>query len=528
MNLKQRIGRLFVVGFDGTQATPEIIDMIHTYHVGAVILFGRNIGTPEELLKLTHSLQREAKSAGYDHPLLICTDQENGAVRRLSEGTTIVPGSMLIGATNNPQYAYKAGFLTGKELKALGINWNLAPVADINNNPRNPVIGVRSYGEDASQVASFVEQSMKGMQAGGVQTTLKHFPGHGDTSVDSHLDLPVISHDLERLHQIELVPFKQCIESGADAIMTAHVYFPALEKTLNKPATFSKAVVTELLREKLGFNGVVTTDCMEMEAVKNGIGTVAGAVEAIKAGIDFVMISHSYHIQKEAIEHVVKAVEEGEISHSRIQQSIQRIAEMAKKYSSFDEIFEVDELPAYVGSSEHRTQMKSIYNQGITLLGSSVTKKLNKDERILIIFPENKYTSIVEDRRYSTEAFVHLLKKDHPLTMGLELKTPIQKEDIECVVSESEKFDRIIVLTLNAHTDIRQQQMLEALLEGHPKVDAVVLRNPYDAALLYKAHQVICTYEYTEMTYETVIGSLTGDMKLGGVLPVTVEGVNAG
>ena len=212
--LKKKIGQLMVFGFNGKQITPEIRSMIHEYHLGNIILFGRNIGSPEEVLALTSSLQEEAKKSGQKQPLLICTDQENGAVRRLGEGCTVFPGAMLLGAADDAQAAKAIGQATGTELKALGINWNLSPILDVNNNPDNPVIGVRSFGENPDKVEKLGLQLMKGLEDAGVANTLKHFPGHGDTETDSHLDLPVISHKIERLEKIELVPFKECIDAG--------------------------------------------------------------------------------------------------------------------------------------------------------------------------------------------------------------------------------------------------------------------------------------------------------------------------
>ncbi|MEI2401057.1 glycoside hydrolase family 3 N-terminal domain-containing protein, partial [Paenibacillus phytohabitans] len=220
-DLRKKVGQLMVVGFKGIKASDEIKELICEHHVGGIILFARNIGTPQEILSLTNELQQVAKDAGHEHPLLICIDQENGVVRRLGEGTTIFPGAMLLGATGEPEHAYQVGVATGKELKALGINWNLAPVMDVNNNPANPVIGVRSFGESADKVSEFGRMAMKGMQEAGIITTLKHFPGHGDTNVDSHLDLPVISHNINRLEQIELRPFIDSIKAGADTIMSA-------------------------------------------------------------------------------------------------------------------------------------------------------------------------------------------------------------------------------------------------------------------------------------------------------------------
>ena len=292
----------------------------------------------QEILALTTELQRTAKEAGHEQPLLICIDQENGVVRRLGEGATIFPGAMLLGATDQPENAYKVGLATGKELKALGINWNLAPVLDVNNNADNPVIGVRSFGESAEKVSLFGKMAMKGMQDAGVITTLKHFPGHGDTNVDSHLDLPIIAHDMERLEEIELKPFVESIQEGADTIMSAHVYFPAIEDQQGVPATLSKKVITGLLRNKLQFNGVVTTDCMEMNAIANTIGTARGGVEAIKAGVDLIMVSHLHHLQKDTIDAIACAVESGEIDESTLNDAFERVTRLKEKYLTWDEL----------------------------------------------------------------------------------------------------------------------------------------------------------------------------------------------
>jgi len=501
--------------------TEEIKSLIHTYHIGGVILFGRNIGTPDEILRLTNSLQLEAKSAGYSKPLLICIDQENGVVRRLGEGTTIIPGAMMLGATNDESHAKTAGILTGKELKALGINWNLAPVVDVNNNPLNPVIGVRSFGEDAERVAAFGRESMKGMQESGIATTLKHFPGHGDTSVDSHLDLPVIAHDLNRLHDIELVPFKECIQAGADAVMTAHVYFPALETEENTPATLSKSVVTGLLREELGFKGVITTDCMEMDAIAKGIGTVNGAVKAVEAGVDLVMVSHIHQLQEQSILKIVEAVENGQLSEQRIDESIERIDSMISKYCSWEELTENTEVPSFVGSEEHLLSMNSIYAAGITLAHGDGAP-IREEEKVLLIYPTNEYATMVEDKRYATLGMADELRKVHENMEILEIVPADYAASIEGAVERAEGFDRIVVLTLNAVKDPEQERLVNRLIDTGKPVDVIAVRSPYDAALFPRAHRMICTFEFTRAAFTVASEFLVGKTQIHGKLPVTM------
>lgn len=522
MSVQKKVGRLLIAGFKGTTMSQEIKQLIHDYHIGGVILFGRNIGTPAEILALTQSLQQEAKAAGYSSPLLICIDQENGVVRRLGEGTTIIPGAMLLGATHDPNNAFKAGVMTGKELKALGINWNLAPVVDINNNPKNPVIGVRSFGEDAQQVTAMAKNSMLGMQQAGVMTTLKHFPGHGDTSVDSHLDLPVIAHDLKRLHEVELVPFKECIAAGADAIMSAHVYFPALESKANTPATLSRSVITGLLREELGFDGVVTTDCMEMDAIAKGIGTVNGCLKAVQAGVDLVMVSHIHSLQEQSILYIVDALGNGTVSMKQIDQSIARIERMIATYTSWEEIESSQEVPAFMGSKGHRDEMKMIYENGITLVSGN-GPVIGADDKVLLIYPTNEYATLVEDKRYATLEMAEQLKSVHHHVDVMEIDPNHYEASIPQVINQAKKYDRIVALTLNAVHHENQQLLIHQLIGTDRPVDVVAIRSPYDAGKFPLANRMICTYEFTQTAFEVVAETLVGKTKIKGKLPVSLH-----
>jgi beta-N-acetylhexosaminidase len=330
MSLEEKVGQLFQVGFQSKSIDREIKDLIENYHIGGVIYFTRNIENLEQTASLSKNLQQLALNSGSGIPLFISVDQEGGKVRRIKD-LTYFPANIEIGATGDKELSRKAAAVTAKELKGLGINVNLAPVLDVNNNPANPVIGERSFGADPILVAEMGVAYIKGLQAEGIIATAKHFPGHGDTAVDSHFDLPVINHSRERLDQVELYPFKKAIEAGVDSIMAAHIYFSTIEPEAGIPATLSKAVLNDLLREELNFDGVIITDDMEMGAIKNSFGTAAGAVKTIEAGADIVLISHSYDKQKQAIEALIKAVENGRISEKRIEESLRRIIKLKGK-----------------------------------------------------------------------------------------------------------------------------------------------------------------------------------------------------
>ncbi|GGP16799.1 beta-N-acetylhexosaminidase [Oceanobacillus neutriphilus] len=524
--LERKIGQLLVVGFDGTTVNPKIKKLIHDYHVGSIILFSRNIGEPEEVLQLTSDLQKEAKKAGYEKPLLICLDQENGVVSRIHKGLTSFPGSMALGATDNPQYAYKIGLATGKELKALGINWNLAPVLDVNNNPDNPVIGVRSFGEDAEKVAELGEAMMKGLQDAGVMTSLKHFPGHGDTNVDSHLDLPVISHEMERLENIELVPFKACIEAGADSVMTAHVYFPAIEPKENTPATLSKSVYSDLLREKLGFTGAITTDCMEMKAISNSIGTEKGAVKALQAGTDFVMISHTYTVQEGAIQEIVSAVESGKLSLSRIEESIQRIHRLKEKYTSWRDFHfpKAKDALQIVGSKKHRQLAQTAYRESVTIVHNHQLLPLNTEEqlKVLVLEPAHGAMMQAEDNKRNQNSLGSAVREYAPGAAVEVYDLNELEKAVDGFTGQAKNYDYIILGTLTITENSPVITLVNQLLKENKKVIGVGMRNPYDSHFLQNVQAFLNTYESSYPALQIAAGVIFGEEEAKGTLPVNI------
>jgi beta-N-acetylhexosaminidase len=335
MSLSEKVGQLFMVGFNSQTIDSENKDLIENYHVGGVIYFTRNIENLEQTQKLSKSLQNLALNSGAKIPIFIAVDQEGGKVRRIKD-LSYFPANQVLGAAGNLERTRKTAVVTARELKDVGVNLNLAPVLDVNNNPNNPVIGERSFGAEPELVTEMGMAYIKGLQSEGVIAAAKHFPGHGDTTTDSHTELPVINHSRARLDAVELYPFKKAIEVGVEVIMAAHIYFPAIEAEAGIPATLSKAVLTDLLRGELDFKGLIITDDLEMGAITKNFGTVSGAVRSIKAGSDIVLISHSYDLQKEAVEAVTAAVKNGEITKKRIKESVKRIIKLkVKRLSKF-------------------------------------------------------------------------------------------------------------------------------------------------------------------------------------------------
>ncbi|WP_212698525.1 glycoside hydrolase family 3 protein [Vallitalea pronyensis] len=516
----KKVGQLMVCGFEGKTPSDEIITLIKDYHIGGIILFSRNIGTAKEVLALTNALQRIARDAGHEQPLFICVDQENGVVRRLGEGTTYFPGSMLIGATGNKANAYAIGLATGRELKALGINWNLAPVVDINNNPSNPVIGVRSFGEGADMVASYAVENIKGMHEAGIITTLKHFPGHGDTDSDSHLKLPVIPHTMERLEAMELKPFRACMEAGADTVMSAHVYFPTLVKS-EKPATLAPEVMTGLLREGLGFQGVVTTDCMEMKAIADTYGTVGGAVKALEAGVDIVMISHTYTLQEEAIKTIVQDVEKGHLALEKIEASYNRILKLKEKYLDWDTIVDQPTLAPIVGCEEHQQLAEKVFREGITICKNDGVLPLSAEaDSVLFIDSSNCHITGVEDTVFATHSLRSAIEGITTQVEVMEINPDPSEEEITKVLQVMKKFDKVIFGTFNIGPQSNLIKLVQRMADLGQQIVVIAMRNPYHLAYMEESNAFIATYEWTKAGLELAVKAVFGMEHVSGKLPV--------
>ncbi|MCO7128047.1 beta-N-acetylhexosaminidase [Sporolactobacillus shoreicorticis] len=518
----ESIGQLMVFGFGGKQITPELKKMIHENKLGCIILFSRNLAEPSQIHQLTNELQSEAKKAGHQYPLMICTDQENGAVRRLGKGSTAFPGSMVLGATHNVNNAYEVAKMTSEELKNVGINWNLAPVIDVNNNPLNPVICTRSFGEDPQNVAEMGKAFMRGLQENGIISTLKHFPGHGDTGVDSHLDLPIIKHSMGRLEKVELVPFHCCIDAGADVIMSAHIYFPALEKQYALPATLSKNILTGLLRERLHFQGVITTDCLEMKAIADHFGTARGAVMALKAGADMVMVSHTYEKQIETLNQVAKAVETRQIDGDSIIKSIERVHRLKKKYLNWQDALNPESIS--VGSKKsHQSEAARIYKEGITVIKNEhQALPVSNTDRVLFIYSERFMSAKVEDQS-SHLSFVEKIVKDiHSEADVFNREDPELIDLINNYHYKMKKYQVVVVLIESVSMEKSQVTLFNELKKADCPLIVIAGKSPYGIRSFSEADALLCTYDINPTALTIVIRAIFGLEEVRGTLPVSL------
>lgn len=339
MDLEEKIGQMIFAGISGTTMDTDAKKLINQLQVGGIIFYKNNFENPTQTVQLVNQIKAENSS---NLPLFLGVDQEGGRVTRLPGALANFPPNKQIGDVNNPEFSYKIGTLLGLELKKFGLNLDFAPVLDINSNPNNPVIGDRSFGNNLEIVSKLGIQTMKGMQSQKVIPTIKHFPGHGDTSVDSHLALPIVNKSLKELMKLELIPFERAIDQGADVVMVAHILIPELDK--NNPASMSKSVITDVLRRQLGFTGVIITDDMTMGAIVEHFDIGKAAVESVKSGSDIILVGHGYDNVEKIHASLKDAIEKGEISQQRINESVERIIKLKRKYGINDEKVESPDI----------------------------------------------------------------------------------------------------------------------------------------------------------------------------------------
>ncbi len=356
MTVREIIGQLLMVGFHGTELSSECRDWLRDTRPGGVILFARNVVDPEQVARLTNDLQACVPNP----PLLIAIDEEGGRVSRLPRGFTTFPSAGLVAAQHSPDAAFDVAEVTARELRAVGINMNMAPVLDVNSNPANPIIGDRAYGDHPERVCAFGMAIMAGLRDNGVIPCGKHFPGHGDTTTDSHNVLPVVTADRTRLNDVEIEPFRYAIRRGLPAIMTAHVRYPALDA--DAPATLSRPILTDLLRNELGFHGVTLTDDMEMGAILNHGSVGEASVRALQAGADMLLICHQRERQHEAVAAIERALEQGELSHEWLTASMDRILALKKQYLASRQSVEISHVARTVGHPRHTAVLEKIQN----------------------------------------------------------------------------------------------------------------------------------------------------------------------
>lgn len=499
--LRNLIGQSLMVRFEGTILTPETRHLISQTRAGGVILFTDNITTPAALHALCSDLQAHAAEEGLP-PLLISIDQEGGVVSRFSEPLTTVPSQMAQAATNDPFAAYTCARINGEQLRHLGINVDFAPVLDVNCNPANPVIGTRAFSEQPDVVELFGVAALRGYQESQVIATIKHFPGHGDTEIDSHLGLPIVRHGLERLKQIELAPFAEAIRAGAPAVMTAHIVFPELDDV---PATLSHTILTGLLREELGFEGIIFTDALEMRAIADRYGPDEAAILSKKAGADIVLPLGEIKDQLAVAEALGNAVQAGRLSQDIFEATRQRVDTLRTTYA-----ISHTQRP-YAGiDPTHREQALAIARRGITVMHNRDALPLARETRVALIDCTVPRFSLVEESVERAKLLQSLVRASFPHTQAIALAPHFDDEAVSQVLDCVQACDAVILVTRNALLNKQQTTLAQTITHSATPIIHVSARNPYDAEVVPNAAATILTYGDPPISLQAAVEIIAG------------------
>lgn len=544
MTLAEKVGQLFVVevyGQDprtvseaaaannlrlyGVRTPAEVIDK---YRPGGVIYFTAdrgpdNLHDPRQIATLSNGLQAAALSHRRGVPLLISTDQEGGAlVFRLGAPASVMPGNMALGAGRSTADAHRSAEVIGAELAAVGINQNYAPVADVNVNPANPVIGVRSVGEDPGLVSAIVAAQVDGYHAGGVAAVAKHFPGHGDTAVDSHFGLPEVTHTREQLAATDVPPFRAAIAEGVDTIMTAHVVLRSVDAS-GAPATMSEPILTGLLREELDYDGLIVNDALDMGGATGTYPPDVAPVAAFRAGADQLVLAPKLDV---AVGAVLDAVQSGAIPIRRLDESVCRILRLKLERSLFQRPYvDADRAERIVGAPDHLAEAQAITDRTTTLV--------KNDAGLLPLTDEPRTVLVTGWGVTTTSRLGEAIGRRGPAVTVLETGTTPSRARIEAVAAEATGSDLVVVSTMNAAdvdpatgqptpASAAQQALVRAVLATGIPVIIAGMHNPYDISYLTEAPTYLATYGFGAGSIESLTRVLFGEVDPVGRLPVTI------
>lgn len=539
MSLEEKVGQLFVSRVYGHSATaPDQADidanlaelgvrtaaeLLAKYRLGGIIYFtwAHNTRTPHQIADLSNGIQKASLDLPRGLPVLVSTDQEHGIVARVGRPATLFPGAMAVGAGRSRADARTLGRIAGEELRAMGIRQDYSPVADVNVNPANPVIGVRSFGADPAAVADLVAAEVVGYQRADVAATAKHFPGHGDTEVDSHYGFPVIEHTREEWGTIDAPPFRAAIAAGIDSIMTAHIMVPALDSS-GDPATLSRPILTGILREELGYDGVVVTDSLGMEGVRTKYGDDRVPVLALKAGVDQLLNPPKLDVAWNA---VLKAVQDGELTEERLDESILRVLRLKAKLGLFEAPYvSARGVDRAVGTRAHLKEADRIAERTTTLLvneGDLLPLSRREHPRLLVVGADPASPSGTTGP--PTGVLATALTELGFTATALSTGTAPSAAVVDRAVAAAQDVDAVVVGTYNVTASSAQKTLVERLLATGRPVVAVAVRNPYDVAHLPGVRGYLASYSWTDVEVRAAARVIAGKVRPRGKLPVPVQ-----
>ena len=504
MTLEQKVAQMFMVSFYGPELNESEAQFLRDVQPGAVVLFGRNAQSPSQVTELTNAMQRHVLAEG-GIPLLIAVDQEGGPIQHLQSGFTRIPVPMLLTATQDEELAYRLGAAMAGELHAVGVNMNLAPVADLQTDLGNPIIKRRSFGNVPDMVIPVLTNFIQGMQHNGVVATVKHFPGHGDTTVDSHLELPIVEHSRDRLFARELQPFLAAFESGVGAAMVGHIWLTAFDDA-PIPASLSVEIVGGLLRRELGYDGIIMTDALDMDAVDTAYSPSEAAILAINAGTDLIAIGA--HISADRIRAVINdvtaAVRDGQVSVADINESVDRILAVKEQYGILDWTpLDPQDVETRMAPPENDALVTRLFESGVTVIDTNGLIPLKDDT--LVIYP-------------GTRARIRRQCEDHHSDLSfLAVSESPTDDQIAEARRAAEIAESVVLFTVNQVHDPQQRALVRAL--PAEKTILVALWDPLDIFVLPPVSGYVLGYSPMFRATEVICQVLLGKREATGRLP---------
>jgi beta-N-acetylhexosaminidase len=513
--LARLAGSVIVTGLPADSGSLETLAAVRALGPGGVVLFERNVTSVAGTRQLVEAVREAIGGAA---PALVCVDQEGGRVARLRFREPGIPAAMALGAANDEALAERAGAALASDLSAIGANLNFAPVLDLALAARSTVIGTRSLGDDPRRAARLGAALIRGLQGHGVAATAKHFPGHGATALDSHRELPVVRASAEVLRARELVPFAAAIAAGVRAVMTAHVLVPSLDP--ERPASLSRSITTDLLRGELGFEGVCFTDCLQMDALASGVGSLRGGVLALAAGADALLVSHDIELALGLRDALVAAVAAHEIPLGRLEEAAFRVAELRAALGR--------EKPPK-GASEHEPApagdgtARAVASRAIALVRGQV--KIDRLRPVTVISFEGDASDGVARVRAERPSLSLALRRrrvrSEQMRVALEPEGDTLALLVDVLGSQHERA--FVVVARRAHLHPQQVRAIDTLLEFAPDAIVVSALEPYDVPLLDRASVLLCTFGDEEANVEALADVLVGDARAPGGLPVKLS-----
>ena len=504
MTLEQKVAQMFMVSFFGTQLTEAEISFLREAQPGAVALFGRNATSPTQVAELTNAIQAHAVAAA-GLPLLIAVDQEGGLIQHLQRGFTRFPAPMLWAASGDGELAYAVGAAMAVEMRAVGVNMNLAPVADLQTYLRNPIIRRRAFGNLPEMVAPILVGFIRGLQDNDVVATVKHFPGHGDTSTDSHLRLPIVKHSRDRLDAVELRPFIAAFDADVEAAMVAHIWYSALDSD-SMPASLSPRIVDGLLRTELGYDGIIMTDALDMDAIDTAYSPSEATIRAIAAGNDLIAIGAHVGTDRirEVIDDVVAAVKTGRISASSIDASVARIVAVKDEYGISDwQPLDTRVVESRLPLEANEALVKRLFQAGVTAIDPD--ELLPVDGNALIIYPGTR-SRIRKQCQSADKDIVFLAVSQSP-----------SDDQIALARRAAALADEVVLFSVNQAHDPQQRSLVRAL--PAEKTVLVALWDPTDIYVLPPVSAYVLGYSPMLVATETICEVLLGQRMATGRMP---------